>query len=859
VWRLAARGIKVPRILVADDNTNIQKMVVLAFQERGVEVIAVGNGEAAVRRLPDANPDLVLADVFMPVRNGYEVCEFVKKDPRFAHVPVILLVGAFDPLDEKEARRVGADGVLKKPFVPPDPLIAMVMSALEKNPKVAAELAKAKEVAAEALLPPALPEVPLKAEPKPLPEFPEPTAEEAAVIYGFGKGVRAIDLDDAAEEDEEQSSKSKKLAKPVKDAKAPKTPAAPKTPVVAAMDDDEDDFDSSVTANDWRRNAADFEVPENVAADPVYSYGKGFEPITFPSEKDVPPRRRKTDEVSVEETAASADSKVAAKFDAPAVQSPAAETSPAPAHASSDRAPAKKSNDWDVKDQPEIELAAGSFSRVEEPDSQARFAQAGTGKIETAKAAAEPSAAEQPPAALEPPPSRPTLVSRMRGWMDMLTPSSPDHSASSEAEPAQSADNHWMSNLSSPASAAASSSAASAPAAESHAAPAAESSAAPVEAAASAAPVVDHAAETQPLDATPFVSAAAEPPPAATEFFAPTTNSEVSHDAREEARDAGGAEVREDAGAAPGAATHDESHDEPHAGSHAGEAQPRQFGDGGASDAKFGGSSYHFSDDPHHGSQREVHDDGLELDQAPVQDAASDYSSGATVSEGLNGEAEPQPEPASSSAADFSPTISPESSPEISQELMPSPADVRGNGSGALSGMLPAEPLFGSEQREEIADDYSPLDQEPSQADTRQQEAYAEDTHPGQLPQPAPSEEYWDREAAAREAEALAQSGASLFSESAPEPPAMQGFERIPTLPPPNREALSEIPFLMPPVLPPQNSEQPAARSNDSEAVDDMVRKVMEKLGPHLQELLSQGVKPLVENLLQNELQKKDR
>jgi len=86
VWGPAARGITVPRILVADDNTNIQKMVVLAFQERGVEVIAVGNGEAAVRRLPDANPDLVLADVFMPVRNGYEVCEFVKKDPRFSHV-----------------------------------------------------------------------------------------------------------------------------------------------------------------------------------------------------------------------------------------------------------------------------------------------------------------------------------------------------------------------------------------------------------------------------------------------------------------------------------------------------------------------------------------------------------------------------------------------------------------------------------------------------------------------------------------------------------------------------------------------------------------------------------------------------
>jgi CheY-like chemotaxis protein len=769
----------VPRILVADDNTNIQKMVVLAFQERGVEVIAVGNGEAAVRRLPDANPDLVLADVFMPVRNGYEVCEFVKKDPRFSHVPVILLVGAFDPLDEKEARRVGADGVLKKPFVPPDPLIAMVMSALEKNPKVAAEFAKAKEVAAEALLPPALPEVPLKAEPKPLPEFPEPTAEEAAVIYGFGKGVRAIDLDDATEEDEEQSSKSKKLAKPAKDAKAPKIPAAPKTPVVAAMDDDEDDFDGSVTANDWRRNAADFEVPENVAADPVYSYGEGFEPISFPSEKDVPPRRRRTDETGAEETAASADSKVEAKVDAPA-----ADITPAPAQAFSDRAPAKKPSYWDVKDQPEIELAAGSFSRVEEPDAQARFTPAEVAKSE----AARPAAAEQQPALLEPPPSRPTLVSRMRGWMDMLTPSAPDNSARSAAEPTDSTDNHWMSNLSSPASA--------------------------------------PAAETQPIEAAPSAPAGAaeQPSAAATEFFAPSASSEAREDTRDES------------GAKPSAAVHHEPHTEPHIG----EAQPRQF-DASAVDQKFGGSSYHFSDDPHHESQRTVHDDGLELDQAPAQDAASDYSSGATISEGLTGEAEPQPEPMINSAADFSPAIS--------SELMPSPADVPVNGSGALSGMLPAEPLFGSEPREEG----------PSPADTREQEAYAEETHPGQLPQPAPSEEYWDREAAAREAEVLAQSGASLFSESAPEPPAMEGSERIPTLPPPNREALSEIPFLMPPVLPPQNSEHLAARPNDSEAVDDMVRKVMEKLGPHLQELLSQGVRPLVENLLQNQLQKKDR
>ena len=121
-----------PRILVADDNSNIQRMVGLALKDQGIDVVAVGNGEAAVRKISDIIPDLVLADVFMPVRNGYEVCQYVKTDPKLAHIPVILLVGAFDPLDEQEAQRVGADGVLKKPFVPPDPLISMVKSALAR-------------------------------------------------------------------------------------------------------------------------------------------------------------------------------------------------------------------------------------------------------------------------------------------------------------------------------------------------------------------------------------------------------------------------------------------------------------------------------------------------------------------------------------------------------------------------------------------------------------------------------------------------------------------------------------------------------------------------------------------------------
>ncbi len=354
----------VPKILVADDNTNIQKMVVLAFEERGINVTSVGNGEAAVRRIPDLNPDLVLADVFMPVRNGYEVCEFVKKDERFSHVPVILLVGAFDPLDEKEARRVGADGVLKKPFVPPDPLIAMVMSALEKNPKIAAELAKAREVVVAPPEPPmpAL-EIPAKTEPKPLPEFPEPTAEEAAAIYGFGKGVR--NLDDEQEAD------------------------GPKAPVGEANEEVEEEFDGAATTSDWRRSAADFDVPEEAGGKLAFASDEDFNFPSFPSERDVPPRHIR-------------------------VQKPAEEIEPVVADHS-----------------PEPAVTAS----VEQPPASAIIET--EPEREPVPVAAEPEAVSADPPAPEPEAkNEPGIVSKAMHWMDMMSPAPAEHSHSG-----------WMSNL----------------------------------------------------------------------------------------------------------------------------------------------------------------------------------------------------------------------------------------------------------------------------------------------------------------------------------------------------------------------------------------------------------------------------
>jgi CheY-like chemotaxis protein len=78
----------------------------------------VGNGQEAIERVQRDRPDIVLADVGMPERNGYEVAAFIKGDPALAHIPVVLLTGAFEPVDEARARSVGCDGVLVKPFEP---------------------------------------------------------------------------------------------------------------------------------------------------------------------------------------------------------------------------------------------------------------------------------------------------------------------------------------------------------------------------------------------------------------------------------------------------------------------------------------------------------------------------------------------------------------------------------------------------------------------------------------------------------------------------------------------------------------------------------------------------------------------
>ena len=104
------------KLLLADDSITIQRVVGLTFADEGVEVLSVSDGRDAIDRLQEFMPDVVLADVFMPQASGYEVCEFIKQNEQLRHIPVMLLVGSFEPFDEAEARRVGADDTLTKPF-----------------------------------------------------------------------------------------------------------------------------------------------------------------------------------------------------------------------------------------------------------------------------------------------------------------------------------------------------------------------------------------------------------------------------------------------------------------------------------------------------------------------------------------------------------------------------------------------------------------------------------------------------------------------------------------------------------------------------------------------------------------------
>jgi CheY-like chemotaxis protein len=104
------------RILLADDSPHAQRMGVRILREEGFEVVSLTEGETVLLRLKDVDPDLIVADVFLPGKSGLDICRFVKADARYKHTRVVLTAGLLEPFDEEEARSAGCDAIVKKPF-----------------------------------------------------------------------------------------------------------------------------------------------------------------------------------------------------------------------------------------------------------------------------------------------------------------------------------------------------------------------------------------------------------------------------------------------------------------------------------------------------------------------------------------------------------------------------------------------------------------------------------------------------------------------------------------------------------------------------------------------------------------------
>jgi CheY-like chemotaxis protein len=151
------------RILLADHSPHAQRMGERILRDEGYEVAAVTDGETALLRLKDLAPDVILADISLPSRSGYEVCEYVKTSGKYPQVRVVLTAGPVTAYDETRAQAAGCDGFVRKPFEA-SVLLNTVQPLLEKPEPSAAPRREPAPKAAVAGAPPVV----VPAAPKPI-------------------------------------------------------------------------------------------------------------------------------------------------------------------------------------------------------------------------------------------------------------------------------------------------------------------------------------------------------------------------------------------------------------------------------------------------------------------------------------------------------------------------------------------------------------------------------------------------------------------------------------------------------------------------------------------------------------------
>lgn len=295
------------KVLIADDSLKVQKELTALLKGAGVEVVTVSNGEHAVRKLASVQPDLVLADIFMPVRTGYEVCDYIKASAEFGHVRVLLLASKMEPYDEKEAQRVRADGKIEKPFADPAAVLATIQQHLEK-------------AASRKPVPPAPPieefAATVAAAPEPEPE-PEPETSSRPAPVSFGAAA-PMGFADAVEESHppppagERTTVEKPELAAAWEMTGPQ-PGAPPVPVVGG-------FDSQWSGGG--EEAAAREAPAEPASEKPYA-PEDFAADFGATAAAPPPAPVEEAPAAVEEVRAAIEEAVAAASPGPAAPDPA--------------------------------------------------------------------------------------------------------------------------------------------------------------------------------------------------------------------------------------------------------------------------------------------------------------------------------------------------------------------------------------------------------------------------------------------------------------------------------------------------------------------------------------------------------
>lgn len=104
------------RILLADDSPQALRLAEQILASQGIEVVSVTDGAVALRRLADVRPDLLITDVFLPTKSGFDLVRFLRSQPEHRHIPVIFAAAPADEFNEQDAKNAGADVILRKPF-----------------------------------------------------------------------------------------------------------------------------------------------------------------------------------------------------------------------------------------------------------------------------------------------------------------------------------------------------------------------------------------------------------------------------------------------------------------------------------------------------------------------------------------------------------------------------------------------------------------------------------------------------------------------------------------------------------------------------------------------------------------------